>query len=280
MDWNVWGPAILSSLAAAGIGGAIVKSLVENSVKHAFDRQIEILKSDLRESESELQSVRSNILNAQSARNIDLIKRRQQAAETLWSATLFQRSYSMSTMFAQVARMDAISDLMERGGREADGVRDMAKMLWDGQNPESLSKNPLSSVGSERLFVPPRAWLAYQAIASLSARSSMVLAVIKSGMSPKNLMKDHTDINAMVQEVLPHQRGYIEKSPDHASYWLTGQLEEVIFFELMKLIAGDDYDFAAARKAADLVRKTKEHQSEQALQSLPPQLRVDPPSLQ
>jgi len=154
-------------------------------------------------------------------------------------------------------------------------------MLWEAQNTESLSKDPLSSVGSERLFVPPRAWLAYQAIASLSARSSLVLAAIKSGLPPENFMKDHTDINAMVQEVLPHQRDYIAKSPDHASYWLTGQLEDAIFFELMRSIAGDDYDFAAAQKAAELVNRTKEWRAaNEALSILPEQLRVEPPPLE
>jgi uncharacterized coiled-coil protein SlyX len=203
--------SVLCSAAVTAGRSWALKTLIEKGMQHRFDQKLEKLRSDLRDSENELTAIRSALLGGYSMKAQALDKRKLHSAETLWNATMFQRRYSMFISFAQVAIPEINKRVVARGS-DATKLAQMADAMWN--KLDDLAKDPLANISSERLFAPAKAWLAYEAISGLSARSALIVGAVRSGISLDGLLKTPEKTNDAILAVLPNFKEYLEKYPD------------------------------------------------------------------
>lgn len=281
MDWNTWGPAVLSSFVVTILtlaGGYFLKAIIEQGVKYGFDRQIEELKSSLRQSENELATMRSTMLARITASNQEVDKRRLKALETLWSAVVFQNRFSMAIAFAKVINLDAVAAAMQKDNSDARAIKQMAGMIWSVQGYEKLAESALTDISSERLFVPVKSWLAYQAIANMVTRASFLMAAMKEGLDFKGLIKGPEDINGMIISVLPHAADYLKDFPETGGYYLIPQLEEAAFSDITAAISGASYDMDMAARIAMVMEQTRQMEENRLPEKIPEELSVTTPA--
>lgn len=278
MFWETWGPAIVSSgvVTIAGLaGGYFLKAFVEKGVQHGFDRQIEQLRSDIRSKEEDIKSLRAGALANLAAHHEELDRRRIKAAENLWAATVFQRRFQMITAFMAILSVPAIEKSFKADG---DKVKQFMETIWQVSGMDKLLSEQLPSADAERLFVPPRAWMAYEALRSISGRAVATAGILKTGMGTDVLKKDD-DSNALIKSVLPHQSEYLEKYPDAGPYYLMKQLEEVVFIELTTAFSSSEKYRKAIEDASNILKHVSEKSAMDLPVAVPEELRNDPPNI-
>ncbi len=281
MSWEQWAPAIVSSgvVAIATLaGGYFLKAFVEKGVQHGFDREIEKLRVDLRNKEAELKDIRIGALTAMKSRHEELDRRRIKAAEALWTATVEQSLYSIAVSFAMVVNIVEVDKTLAGGGADALKMRQFAEGIWNASGLEQTKdKRPVAE--TERLFVAPAAWAAFNALRFIVTRAGAILMAAKTGMPTGKIIKGPEEINALIKSVLPHQASYIDKYTDVAMYYLTEELKEKVFKELVKSFTGSDSDRVAVENASEILRLAASKANTELPMELPEKYKIDPPPL-
>lgn len=280
--WEVWGPAILSS-GVVGLAGTVTgwfaKSAIEQHLKSSFDQKLEVVKADIRAKEAKIDAVRTAILRGLGSQSESLNKRKMEACERLWAATLFQRKYSMAHMFVQTVKLSEIFRVLGLGGGEAEKIKQFTNLFTGSIDFEDLAKDERAEVAKERPFLPQKAWLAYRAISSLSARAGFILIAIKTGVQAVDFMKGPEEVNQLILEVLPEQKAFLDSLPDVGGYYLITQLEEAIFKELETSLGGTVSDEEMLSRVSGIMMKIDQARLTIDKPEIPAVLRRDPPDL-
>ncbi len=88
-DWVPWVTSITTTSVFAGIlylCRKLIETRLTHSVKHEFDKKLELVRADLRSKEVEIAALRGGALSAMASRQITLDKRRLEAVDQLWMA--------------------------------------------------------------------------------------------------------------------------------------------------------------------------------------------------
>ncbi len=280
--WEVWGPAILSSGAVGLLGtaaGWFAKSAIEQHLKSSFDQKLEVVKADIRAKEAKIDAVRNTVLKGLGSQSDTLTKRRMEACERLWAATLFQRKYSMAHMFVQTVKLTEIFRVLKSGEAEAEKIKQFTNLFTGSIDFQALAKDQRAEVATERPFLPQKAWLAYLAISGLSARAGFILIAIKNGVQAVDFMKGPEEVNQLISEVLPEQKAFLDSLPDVGGYYLITQLEEAIFKDLEAYLGGTVGDEEMLSRVSGIMRRIDQAGLTIEKAEIPAVLRRDPPDL-
>ena len=157
MSWDVWGPAILSSVAMTGLGGVLMKSIIESSVRHAFDRKIESLKGDIRAKEVQIADIKLGALSAANARHAELDRRRVNAAASLWEATVSERRFHTAIKIVQSLKLAEIQKITTEDAIAREKMKQMGGFMW---NMSGLGNALPEDQSPERyrIFLPNKVW--------------------------------------------------------------------------------------------------------------------------
>ena len=280
MAWESWGPALVSSGVvglATAIGGYFLKAFVEKGVQHGFDRQVEHLRADLRARDEQINAIRSGALRALTTRHEVLDQRRVKAAEALWTATVRQSKFSMALGFISGMKVEAVLAASEKQDTNGAKLREFGNALWGAAGLDKAIADQTDIAETERLFVPPIAWDAFNAYRSTMARPVLILAAIRSGFG-KDIMKASDDTIGLVKTVLPHQAAFLDEHGESGLFILADHIKEKIFSELMLSFSNSDTDRHLVDQASRIAAHTQAVQVD-ALEGLPEQFRKDPPEL-
>lgn len=111
MDYQVL--LILAALAAISVVGwscrLWIKQTVERSVQAKFEKELEAVRSDLRLKESKIAALQENALSGRAGRQAILDKRRIDAVENLWAATLRLDSFKPAAQLLTMLKLDVLS---------------------------------------------------------------------------------------------------------------------------------------------------------------------------
>lgn len=256
MDWNAWIPAVVSSgvLAALSFAGAnIMKSGIEKGIQHGLDRELEKLKAQLRAKDDQISAIRSTALNALTSRHEALDQRRLKATEALWSATIYQAKFKMAVSSVSSLKIDAALRGSAKRDNDGEKIRQFGEVLWQTSSIEKLINEQPSVADTERLFVPPLAWAAFESYRSIVAHAVVILATIKSGVGP-DLLKDSDSIIKAAKLVLPHQAEFLDKVGETGIYYLVDELQEKVFSELVASLSDPNAGQRAIDQASDIIR--------------------------
>jgi hypothetical protein len=265
--------ASLSLILAIGVPLVVfasrnwIASWISKRVQHGFDVRIENiradlrtseerLKSDLREKEAEITSLRTSIFSGSAARQTLLDKRRFDAVEKIWtavndstqlkllSATMSGLKYEAIAKKSNDPRMQQFITLIGTGAPDPKSLKNIAR--------------------DERPFVPEIVWAYYSAYSTILTFNLMRFETLKIGIGDPQKFLSADSIKNVLKAALPHQAQFIDEQDAGAYYYLLDELEAKLLGELRKILDGKEADQAAAQWATELTRFLNKANAEQA----------------
>jgi hypothetical protein len=240
--------------AIVALGGFFLRTFIQSNLQHHFDRKIELLKNDLGRNNSRLDAIQSSTLSLMSTRHAALDNRRLSAIEALWSATIRQRRFTAAAKILQSLNLDEIGKAVEARAEDREKVKLLGDALLKFSGLENANGSDAPNADSERLFVPPLAWAAFEALRSVGTHAAAVLVTIKSGVS-LSLIKDISEVNRVVLIALPDMGDFLKKYPKTGVYFMTDQLSELIFEQLSIALEFPNADTLSVDKANAVINR-------------------------
>jgi hypothetical protein len=233
------------------VGRSWLKASIERGVQHKFDVKIESLRSELRDNEAEISSLRSVVLSGSAGRQSLLDKRRFEAVEKIWTAVNdFAHLRALSEMMAHLDFKQMSKEADHPSMLKFVGVLEkMAPAI------EQMKKNVARD---EQPFVTDIAWAYFVAYKSILFGSYIRLQALKAGLkdADKYLKKDPN--KKILVAALPHQAEFIEQNEPELYHFLLEEIEGYLLVELRKILEGKDADQASIEKSRGIIKAVRE----------------------
>lgn len=267
LDWlpSEWFAAISTSTVTAIVGfavGTFYKAKVEKSVQHNLDRKLEalrtvlrkeeeVLKAELRAKGEQIAALRGGALSGLANRHAAIDKRRLEAIDKLWAATVKQAQFKTALKMTASLKMDVA--LVDAAKQDAEGakLRTFAAVIWKMSGLDNVK--PVDPPDSERPFLPPLVWALYSAYSQVIALPLAQLAAMRAGTGPE-LLADPKPMIDLVKTALPHQAVVLDEHGTVALPYLIDELEKAILKEVRRCLNNPDADQASVEQAAAILR--------------------------
>jgi hypothetical protein len=261
--WLSW----LSSLVAVGTPIALaifrggIADWITKGIQHDFDVKLETLraalrtseeqlKSDLREKEAEIGTLRNTVLSGSVGRQTLLDKRRFEAVEKIWTAINDMGQFK--NLFAMTAHLNY--GLIAK--RTRDPRIQQSLNTIDNAAPELQSWKNIAR--DERPFVPELIWAYFYAYITLLTFNFLRFKTLNLGLEEPQKYVDTEHIKNILKAALPHQTQFIDEQDAGAYYYLLEEIENRLLAELRKILEGKEADQSSIQQVRDIMRATKE----------------------
>jgi cell division protein FtsB len=265
MTWADWAPAITSSTVLAVLGflaGTYYRAKVEKTVQHRLDRQLEepraklrteeeSLRADLRSKEDQIAALRSGMLSGITQRQAGLDKRRLEALERLWAATVSRSRLKILSQMASAIEMEKAIEMAAQQSPEALGIREFADVIWKASGAESYTADTLAD--NERPFLQPLTWALFSAYRQVLTLPVAQIAAMRTGVGGK-LLADPKPILELVKSALPHQSSFVDSNGTVALPYLVNELEEKLLTEITADLERRHSDSKNLQQASDILK--------------------------
>jgi hypothetical protein len=217
----------------------------EEEAKAGFQRDLEVLKVDLREKETRISSMQSTLLSTISTRRAAMDKARLEACTLLWTSA--ERLHGYRGML-QLMHGVGIRELAEVAKRRTD-TREWFKRMLSGFTFESFGEIKTQSA---RLYVSDKAWALYSTMQMMIAVAFVWQVIVEHGQDP-DLMQI-SEFRRSMQELLPQHATEIAsgKHDLNPAYW--DQLAENLLVELRFVLDGKSIDSQDMTHSAELIK--------------------------
>jgi hypothetical protein len=249
--------AVLSICFSVGLPIAIfvarhwLLARISKSVQHDFDVRLEKLRSDLRDKEAEISTLRNSVLSGSANRQALLDKRRFEAVEKVWAAVndLGQLKSLSATM--AILNFKAVA-------KEASDPKMQQFITAIGAGTPDIQNLNFSNVATnERPFLPELAWAYFAAYTTILYGSQARYIVLKSGLDDADIYLSNDGAKKILKAALPHRNKFIDENEPGAYYDLLEEIEGFLLFELRKILEGKDADQTAAAQAKEIIDAVK-----------------------
>lgn len=271
-------PAVISSGLVGVVGGHFLKVAIEKSVAHGFDREIEKLKSDLKRKETAINDLKASALSGLAARHVELDKHRIRAASNLWAWTIKEKRFHTAAGMVSRLNRSAILEATKEDQVARNKMMQLGEVLWKTSGLDNLPQASESSPDLDRIFLPPRAWVCFDALRHIGIDALAFLGTMKSG-APLSILKDSSETNEKVKIALPHQAQFLDKYPETGAFYCIGELESKIFTEITQFLTANDTHLRAVDDASRILEHVKQYEPGKLPEGVPDKLRVDPPPI-
>jgi hypothetical protein len=268
-DWlSLLSFAISIALPAAGFFARNwIKARIEKGVQHRFDVKIEevradlrkneeTLKSELREKEAEITTLRNSVLAGSASRQALLDKRRFEAVEKTWASVNEHGSkLKHISSFVALLKYDEVA-------KEANepGMQKLFSVFGAGA-PEPSDMPPFAL--SEQPFVPALVWAYYRCYVYILTMNLTLFRLVKEGVTdpvgstaPLSVVADRyfsfENLRSALKAALPHQAKFIDENEPARFHYLLDEIESGLLAELQKVLDGREADQWAASKAREV----------------------------
>jgi len=234
---------------------------ITKGVQHRFDIELEKVRSELRDKEGEISTLRNNVLSGSASRRSLLDKRRFDAVERVWTAVNdMAQLKTLSSMMAIVNFKAVAKDI------DHPSIDNLLTML--GSATPDLKDLKKNVARDEQPFLPDLAWAYFAAYRSILYGTYMRYAALKNKMrdTEKYLTSDGT--RKILKAALPHQSKFIDENEPETYHYLLEEIEGYLLNELRKILEGRDADQAAAQQAKEIMKAVNEGNKEDAKQSV------------
>ena len=234
---------------------------ITKGVQHDFDVKLETIratlstneekfKSDLRDKETEIATLRNTVLSGSTSRQTLLDKRRFEAVEKIWTAV--NDLLPLKNLYAMTADLNynAIA-----GKTHDPSIQQFLDMI-DNFGPGQQSLRNIAR--DERPFVPEITWAYFNAFCSLLTFNSARFKALKLGLGESQKLINMEYIKNILKAALPHQTQFIDEQDPGAYYYLLEEIEDKLLSELRKILDGKEADQSSVARAKEILRATKE----------------------
>ena len=262
----------ISALVPAGLlaavlwlGRNLILTRLRESVKHEFNSELEVLRSQLRESEellkaeliakgAEIEALRSGAMTALASRQMALDNRRLEAVDQLWSAVTALAPARVVSQIMSVIKFEKAAEYAERNPK----VRALFELFGSGVDLKSLD---LTGAQKSRPFVSPMVWATYSAMLVISMQAVIRCEALKAGIGATDLTNTE-GICKLLKAALPNRAGYIDKCDPAGYYFLLEELEAKLLQEFNAMLSGASADKASMEQAAEILKLANEVSNE------------------
>lgn len=274
MDWSNWFPAITSSavlLILAYLARDLIKSSLAKGIQYKFDKEIEELRtilrqneetfrSDLRAKELEIVALREGALGGLANRQALLDKRRLEAVERVWSAVVDLMAAKGVAATMSMVKFEVSAKEAARNSQFREIFKIFGKS-YDLENPpENVAKY-------EQPFVTPMAWALLSAFQAVILYAVVQAKVLEIGVEEAPEFFNDDGVKAVLKAALPHQSEYIDRYGTAGFYNLLDEIEKNLIAELRNMLEGADIDEASIEQSANIMKAVKKVSAEGAVRN-------------
>ena len=224
-----WLPSVIFILfvGTAYFSRNAIKIWMERGIQSSFEVKLEKFRSDLRANQEALAALRQGALMGALRRRESLDKRRLEAIDRLWEATV------------DLGKLKYISKIMEsvnfeESAKLAPSDENVRRLFETIGKPFTLEKLPTIKAATERLYVSDKAWALFNAYQAILYYGLLQIKLLEFGVggAPKLLNEKH--ITDLIAASLPHQVSFIEQYGTSSCHYLVEELQESVFRELKR----------------------------------------------
>jgi hypothetical protein len=244
---------------------------ISKGVQHRFDVKLEELraelrkneegfKSDLRDKEAEISTLRNTVLSGSASRQGLLDKRRFEAVEKVWDTV------NDLARLKPLSGMMAVLNLKEVANEVKDPrMQQVLKIIGAGVPDIQDLKNVAAN---EQPFLPELAWAYFAAYRTILIGNLFVYTILKTGVEESHKYFSYEGAKKILKVALPHQTKFIDEHEPETYYYLLEEIEACLLAELRKILEGKEVDQATvlrAKEIMDVVNHVDAERAEQAI---------------
>lgn len=255
-----WIPALTTTSLLGGallLARSLIMTRLRNSVKNEFDSKLEILRSELKSKEAQIESLRSGAMSGLLTRQGALYERKLKAIDQIWSSVkeLEKAKYISATLgtlkFEACARESARNPKFREFIETIGGNFDLASI--------DMSGSKLA-----RPYLTPLAWAYFSAYSSVIMQAVAVMQVLKIGVDNAEKYLNFENTNNLLKTVLPSSAEYIDTYGMAGHHHLLDKIEQLLLLELKNIQEGKEDDKENARRAAEIIEEVEKVSNEVA----------------
>lgn len=255
-----WLPTALFA-AALWLGRNLISTRLTKSVQHEFDTKLEVLRSQLKESEERLKAdlrvketeiavLRSGAMSAMASRQIAVDKRRLEAIDQLWTAFNSLNPARYLSIALSTLKFEAVAKKTETDPK----MRQFVETLGAGFDPKTLDH---ASAAKARPFVSQVAWATYSAYTAVCMHAVTRWQVLRFGLGTQDLINNDL-IGKLIKAALPHLTDYINEHGPNCYHLVLESLETKLLQDIQAMLAGVESDKASIKQAAEILKCSNE----------------------
>lgn len=255
-----WIPSLTTTSLFGGalwLARSIIITRLKNSVKNEFDSKLEVLRSELKSKEAQIESLRSGAMSGLITRQGALYQRKLQAIDQIWSSVKeLEKGKFISTTLGTLK-------LEECFKQSATNPKFREFINTIGGNFDA-TKLDMSGSKLARPFLTPLAWAYYSAYSSVIMQAVAVMQILKIGVDDADKFLKLENTSNLLKTVLPSQSEYIDKFGMACHHHLLDEIEQLLLMELKNIQEGIDDDKENARRAAEINKEVEKVSKEVA----------------
>lgn len=260
-----WTQIATSSVLLAALGALltpIYKSWIERGIQSKFDKQIEVLRSEVRREEDRLKgeikaqedrlaALRSGALSGMVARQGMLDRKRLEALEEVWEYCCEQGPARLLARLTETLNMPYALEGSSAKDPQGESIRTFAAKIME---ISGIMKAAPSSIIPEklRIFVPPLVWALFSTYRGVITLRIAQLAAVQAGAGAK-LLQDSASLVDLVRTALPHKSEYLDKYGEEGLVFLVTELEDRVFTEVVRALDDPGSDEKSVALAANIM---------------------------
>lgn len=214
-------------------------------LKSDFTKEQELLKSDLKSKELQLESLKGLALGNLSARQAAYLEKQVEAIEVLWNQVIDLSPAKSAAQCMAIVKFEEVLKISEADQR----VRDMFESIGSNVDPSNISTVEAHKV---RPFLSPVSWAYFSAYSAIVSHAVLRMHMLKKGLNFPGIADGHY-LKNLVIKALPHRKNYIEEVETGALYHLLEELESFMLLSFDNTLKGKEETEAALKQASEII---------------------------
>ncbi|WP_417585374.1 hypothetical protein [Nitrincola sp.] len=215
-------------------------------IKSEFTKEQELLKSDLKSKELQLESLKGLALGGLSTRQAAYFAKQVDAIEVLWNQVIDLLPAKSAAQSMAIVKFDEVLKLSETDQR----VRDMFESIGSHVDPSKINVTEAHKV---RPFLSPVPWAYFSAYSAIVTHAVLKMHMLKKGLNLPDVADGHY-LKNLVAKALPHRKDYIEQVVTGDYYHLLEELESFMLLSFDNTLKGKEDTEAALKQASEIIK--------------------------
>ncbi|WP_306257374.1 hypothetical protein [Pararhizobium sp. IMCC21322] len=226
--WN-WLLGVVISAGMIGFVAYLLRATIgkffAKAVEHRFEKKLETFKAGIRDTEKELDQIRSFLVAARRDRDSAVQSKRLEAAETLLRA---RHAVSQLSMLVEYMKILNTEQILKEGDdpKIAEFMDALAKPF---NVDEKIALLGTIDMTIPRLYLSDQSLKNFDAYKSIVLQAAMMMKVFSIPLSDKGDLFTEGELSKMIIELAPISKASFDKwGEGHAYYWSTYFHDEIL----------------------------------------------------
>lgn len=243
--------AIAIAILAIPFLGLLVRTWIlkeiDQRVQFKFDKEIEVVRSDLRLKEGKISALQSMVMSRLAGRQTAIDTRNIEALEGLWDTTLKLGAFRMSASLMTILNLEEIDKRPEND----DSIERLLKPFLGSDFKEKLEG---ISAEKHRPFIPENIWKIFSAYQGLLIICQMRIQTLSSGIRDTDKFFATSKMIDEIKEVMPHFNDYLDKHGMSGAAQLADPLRDLLLNAIRTTLQESENEGVAAKKVMQLIK--------------------------